>query len=312
MQSLAAREVVPPRTDVEKLNIVANLANDLYITALRSSRADQAAALQALSKRYGAAIKLSDAELLEAIRQGLKEMAERSTTLNLPTQDSPALNVVRIWTGGGAGGANASQIDGDAGDDTLLRGVAALDAHENDTGGVANARQILFAGIREVTETLTSDFELNDVLQMALETMYRGMGFSRTMMFIRDTRLSTMRARFGFGTEIERIIPQCSFPLAFGPDVFHVALEKRADVVIEDAQADNIIQRIPQWHRQVISAKSFLLLPVVLQNEVVGLIYADSDRAEGNKINAELLNLLRTLRTQVVLAFKHSGASGHR
>ena len=52
---------------------------------------------------------------------------------------------------------------------------------------MANARQILFAGIREVTETLTSDFELYDVLQMALETMYRGMGFSRTMMFIRDT-----------------------------------------------------------------------------------------------------------------------------
>ena len=49
MQSLAAGEVVPPRTNIEKINIVANLANDLYITALRTSRADQAAALQALS-----------------------------------------------------------------------------------------------------------------------------------------------------------------------------------------------------------------------------------------------------------------------
>jgi HD-like signal output (HDOD) protein len=312
MQSLAAREIVSPRTDVEELNIVANLANDLYITALRSSRADQVGALQALSKRYSAAIKLSDEDLLEAIRRGLKEMAERSTTLNLPTQDSPALNVVRIWTGGGAGGANVSQIDGDASDDPLMRGVAALEALENDSGAVASARQVLSAGIREVNETLTSDFALEDVLQMALEIMYRGMGFTRTMMFIRDTRLSTMRARFGFGAEIERIMPQCSFPVAFAPDVFHVALEKRADVVIEDAQADNIIQRIPQWHRQVISPKSFLLLPVLLQNDPVGLIYADSDRAEGNKINPELLNLLRTLRTQVVLAFKHSGTSGRR
>jgi HD-like signal output (HDOD) protein len=312
MQNLVAREVVPPRNDVERLNIVANLANDLYITALRSSRADQATALQTLSKRYGPAIKLSDAELLDAIRQGLKEMAERSTTLNLPTQDSPALNVVRIWTGGGAGVANASQPDGDASDDPLMRSVAALDAPENDTGELATARQVLSAGIRELTETLTSDFELNDVLQMALETMYRGMGFTRTMMFIRDPRLGTMRARFGFGAEIERIIPQCTFPLAFAPDVFHVALEKRADVVIEDARADNIIQRIPEWHRKAISAKSFLLLPVVLQNEAVGLIYADSDRAEANKINTELLNLLRTLRTQVVLAFKHSGASVRR
>jgi hypothetical protein len=60
------------------------------------------------------------------------------------------------------------QLDGEVGDDPLLRGVAALDAHENETEGVAHARQVLFAGIREVTETLTSDFELNDVLQIAL------------------------------------------------------------------------------------------------------------------------------------------------
>ena len=312
MQSLAGRVIVAPKSDVEKLNIVVNLAHDLYITALRSPGADQAVALQALSKRYGAAIKLSEAELLEAVRQALKEMAERSTTLNLPAQDSPTLNVVRVWTGGGADGASAGQIDGDASEDPLIRGVAALDALESDTSGVANARQVLFAGIREINETLTTDFALNDVLQMALETMYRGMGFSRAMMFIRDTQHSTMRARFGFGLEIELIVPQCSFPLASGPDVFHLALEKRADIVIEDAQADNIVQRIPKWHRQVISAKSFLLLPVVLQSEVVGLIYADSDRAEGNKINAELLNLLRTLRTQIVLAFKHSGASSRR
>jgi hypothetical protein len=38
-----------------------------------------------------------------------------------------------------------------------------------------------------------------------------------------------------------------------------ILFSRRADVVIEDAQADNIIQRIPQWHRQVISAKRFLL-----------------------------------------------------
>ena len=51
-----------------------------------------------------------------------------------------------------------------------------------------DAQQVLSAGIRDVTETLTSDFALNDVLQMVLETMYRGMGFSRTMIFVRDAQ----------------------------------------------------------------------------------------------------------------------------
>jgi hypothetical protein len=139
--------------------------------------------------------------------------------------------------------------------------------------------------------------------------MYRGMGFSRTMIFVRDPRLNAMRARFGFGDDVERIIPQCSFPLAFAPDAFHVSLEKGVDIVIENTQAENIAQRIPDWHRRVISAKSFLLLPVMLKSHAIGLLYADSERAEGIKIDAEQLGLLRTLRGQVVLAFKHCGSA---
>ncbi len=144
---------------------------------------------------------------------------------------------------------------------------------------------------------------------MALETMYRGMGFSRTMIFIRDPRAGSMRARFGFGAGVEKLIPQCSFPLAFEPDVFHVALDKGLDIVIENTQAENVVQRIPLWHRQVMNARSFLLLPVVLKNQPAGLLYADSDRAEGIKINSEQLDLLRTLRTQVVLAFRTGSSS---
>jgi len=63
-------------------------------------------------------------------------------------------------------------------------------------------------------------------------------------------------------------------------------------------------------HRQVLNARSFLLLPVVLKNQPVGLLYADSERPEGIKINSEQLDLLRTLRTQVVLAFRQSRAPG--
>ncbi len=146
---------------------------------------------------------------------------------------------------------------------------------------------------------------------MALETMYRGMGFSRTMIFIRDPRAGAMRARFGFGAGIEKLIPQCAFALAFEPDVFHVALDKGLDIVIENTQAENVVQRIPVWHRQVLKARSFLLLPVVLKNQPVGLLYADSEKPDGIKVNGEQLDLLRTLRTQVVLAFR-TGAGSSR
>ena len=52
--------------------------------------------LQALRKRYGAAVKLDSAEFLAAIEQGLKEITERSTTLDLPAAHSPTLNDLNV------------------------------------------------------------------------------------------------------------------------------------------------------------------------------------------------------------------------
>jgi HD-like signal output (HDOD) protein len=307
MQGLKPREIAPPNTEGERLKIAANLANDLYAIALRGSPADKDAALLALTQRYGAAIKLDPKDLVEALRQGLKEVAERSAALNLASAHSAALNAVRAWAGQPVNAPEAVAPEDTA--TRLIQHVDALAVVESKEGGApANPQQVLSAGIRDITETLTSDFSLNDVLHMALETMYRGMGFSRTMIFIRDPRAGSMRARFGFGAGIEKLIPQCVFPLAFEPDVFHVALDKGLDIVIENTLAENVAQRIPLWHRQLLNARSFLLLPVVLKNQPAGLLYADSDRPEGIKINSEQLDLLRTLRTQVVLAFRTGGS----
>jgi HD-like signal output (HDOD) protein len=309
MQRLALRDITPPKTEAEKLKIVANLANDLYITALRCPETGKRAALDALSKRYSAAIKIDATELLATIDRGLKEISEGATTLNLPVAQSSALNTIRMWTGGVPDSVEAESADDAAGADPLMVGVDALNALENSTSDAVDPYQVLSAGIRDVTETLTGEFALNDVLQMVLETMYRGMGFTRTLIFIRDTQLSTMRARFGFGAGTERIIAKCSFPLAFAPDVFHVALQKGVDISIENAQAAKIVDRIPLWHREAINASSFLLLPIMMKQHAIGLLYADYERPDAMKIDAELLGLMRTLRSQVVLAFKHSVAS---
>jgi hypothetical protein len=285
------------------------LANELYVTALRTPEEGRAAALDALSKRYGPAVKLDAKTLVSALEQALKELSERSTLLNLSTAGSPSLNAVRVWTGGTAD--NVAPGEGAAVDsaDTVMLKVEALDALESAHGAAASTQQIVSAGIRDVTEALASDVELNDVLRMVLETMHRGFGFTRTMIYMRDSRLNTMRARFGFGADIERFIPLCNFPLPFAPDVFHIALEKGVDIVIEDTLEEKIVQRIPEWYRRSLQPKSFLLLPIMMKTNAIGLLYADLDSGS-IKLAAEQLGFLRTLRSQVVLAIKQNAASG--
>lgn len=315
METLPAREVSAPSSDLDRLKLAANYANDLYTIVVRTPAANKSTALAALSKRYGAAIKLDSKELMTIIEQGLEELTKRSSSFDLPLASSTTLKAIRAWSG------NAPETNGpedaqdesqtEAAADPLTQHVDAIDAAEESGAATAeNAQQVLSAGIRDVTEALTSDCSLNDVLHMVLETMYRGMDFTRTMIFIRDAKMNTMRARFGFGADIERVIPQCNFPLAFAPDAFHVSIEKGADIVIENAQAENIAQRIPEWHRRAIRAKSFILLPVMLKSHAIGLLYADSDKPAGIKIDGDQLGLLRTLRSQVALAFKHGAPSG--
>jgi HD-like signal output (HDOD) protein len=306
METLSSREIASPDTDIQRLKIAANYANDLYNIALRTPAANKFSALLALSKRYSAAVKLDAKDLTDIVDQGLKEMAHRSATLDLPAANSPTLTAIRAWNGSAPDDADITHEEAGSQPDPLTESVDAIDEQqEKATAAAETPQQALSAGIRDVTEALTTDCSLNDLLQMVLETMYRGMGFTRTMMFIRDARMNTMRARFGFGADIERVIPQCTFPLAFAPDAFHVSIEKGADIVIENAQAENIAQRIPDWHRQAIRAKSFILLPVMMKGQAIGLLYADSDKPDGIKIDAEQLGLLRTLRGQVTLAFKH-------
>ena len=174
MQCLTSRDMSLLGSEAAKLKIAANLANDLYITALRTSKADRTAALLELSRRYSPAIKMDAKELMAAIDQGLSEIAERATTLNLPVTQSSVLDVIRVW----AGGAARTQAEAGAGtssQDPLMNDVEALD---NSNAATSDPHQVLSAGIHDVTETLTSEFALNDVLQMVLETMYRGMGFT--------------------------------------------------------------------------------------------------------------------------------------
>lgn len=304
MQMATSLDIAATKTDADKLRIAASLANELCATALTTDESEKAAALKALVGRYANAVKLDSAVLTAAIDASLKEIAETAPALNLPVKNSASLHTIKTWAGDVTAEETNAAEDLGTDTDVLLQDINAVDALEQHDNPTHDPEQILSAGIRDVTETLVSDFALNDVLQMVLETMYRGMGFTRTLIFIRDAKLGTMRARSGFGDNIERIIPKCVFPLKFTPDVFHVALDKGVDIVIEDALSPKIVNRIPEWHRQTMTAKSFLLLPVMVKGQALGLFYADCDRVEGININPQQLGLLRTLRSQVVLALK--------
>ena len=113
-----------------------------------------------------------------------------------------------------------------------------------------------------------------------------------------------MVARFGFGEKISTIIPDFRFSLDFDADVFHLSLAKGLDIVIEDVGVPNIANKIPALYVKAIDSRYFLLLPMVVNNTPVGLIYADMFEAKKLQITQKEMSLISELRNKAVLAIQ--------
>lgn len=305
MRKLGAGKIQPLHGDVDYLAATVNLANELCEIASSTDAKDKSRLLQDLTKRYEGAIKLSEKELSGALDAGLNELSRRSVVLGISTAKSPLVKRTRQWNTQPQSVEQAKNEDG-------LTGLVQLDQvteAENSEGEGAgnrppNPEVVLSAGIQDVTTSLVSDFNLNDIFQMVLETMYRGMGFHRTLILIRDNKQAAMIARFGFGANVDAIIPRFRFTLPFVPDVFHLSLQKGLDIAIENVRAPSIADKIPDWYKTTVNAPCFILLPVMMKDKAIGLFYADMPEANSLNMSQHQLSLLRTLRNQAVLAVK--------
>lgn len=305
MRKLGGGKLRALHGDMDYLTATVNLANELCAAAATTEIGEKGKALRELSARYSAAMKVSEREMGKALDAGLDELANRAAVLGISPGNSALLQKVSRWSGHAVLSQHGKQQDEMDGVASLEEVVEQQNAGESDEEGSRRSPEdILGAGIQDVTTSLVSDYSLNDVLQMVLETIYRGMGFERTIFLIRDNKQNAMTARIGFGNGVGGVIPRFKFPLSFSADVFHLSISKGADILIEDTRAQNIADKIPDWYRDSVNAPCFMLLPVMVKDKPIGLFYADMAEANGLNISKQQLSLLRTLRNQAVLAIK--------
>jgi HD-like signal output (HDOD) protein len=309
MQALPHSSVKSASTELDQLNVTVNLAGELTATASSHSTGDKSKVIQQLTNQYKNAIHVDEKMLQNTLEQVLQEMAIRASILNIGTKKSQLFKRVSDYANLNLKDKN-QEASVDEHDQTEI--TSSKDTNLEDTSGLSELDEvidnetILQAGIQDVINTLVSDYNLNDILQMILETMYRGLGCNRVIMFVRDGKSNTMQARSGYGQEIEKLLPEFKFPLGFTPDVFHLCIDKGADIVIENTEIEPIASKIPQWYKSISNAKSFLLLPVMINKKAVGCFYADMLTINAFDETSKSLSLLRTLRNQAVLAIKQN------
>jgi HD-like signal output (HDOD) protein len=151
---------------------------------------------------------------------------------------------------------------------------------------------------------------LAELLATAAEMVYRAMGFSRVAVFVHEPARRLMRVRLAFGDGADDLVNSLQFDEAFAPDVFHLALSQNLPIFIENAADDKAVQRLPAWHRERFpDARSFLLMPVVLNNKPLALLYGEWSHSLAHfVVTKDELSALVALRTTVLDRLRNTAA----
>jgi len=303
---------------LERQRWTARLANDTADLLLATDPEQLAAPLQRLAEQHAKALRLSAKDFESACtlaRERLANLAE-AMEIKLERQSPaqrllPSADMATVVTPRGAAegaGANAAT---EGVERTLVANALPPDhpTQLDETSVVARRAQAadqLTAGIQDITDAMVESTDLGAILRMILETMYRALQLRRVVFCLRDAKSGQLVARFALGEDQPAWMPGFKVPLKANgqPDLFSAVCLKGVDTLIADTTAANIATRLPAWYAGPLRAGSFLLLPLVVKNAPVGLIYAD--RAEPGSIQLEEreLKLLRTLRNQALMAFR--------
>ncbi|WP_229217608.1 hypothetical protein [Massilia forsythiae] len=138
-----------------------------------------------------------------------------------------------------------------------------------------------------------------------LETLYTALGFRFATVALKDVKGGQYRARAAFGADQARRQAGFAFPLPSRRDLFHLAMENDADLMIADAAGPKIRDLLPAWHRELLpDARSFIVLPLVLGKVQLGLFYADRTETAPEGVPPDETALIKALKGQVLAALR--------
>lgn len=294
----------PPEAGALKLAVnrgewmrqVASFSLDVARLLGKTATPDDTPEAQALLARYGTALNIGAAELDELFESVRFELTSLLQSMNLqpvprraPRDDKGGLpNVLVLAT---------------------LGGGEEEDKGCYPSGKPKNARDLLLAGVQDVTQMRASGrHKVNDVVMAVLETLYTAMGFRFATVVLKDVRAGQYRARASFGPGEARVQEGFAFPLTANGeksarDLFYLAMENDADLVISDARSARIRDLLPAWHKGLLpDAQSFIVLPLVVGKVQLGLFYADRIDPAPEGVPPDETALIKALKGQVLAA----------
>jgi len=296
---LSSRIQKAPVSRQEWMSQVASFSSEAARLMPHANDAKQLADNQVLLTRFGTALNLDKEQIDQLFSAAIEEAHVLLDSMGLLSM--PAKPVEVPCAAGPA--VNAENLL----DDFLLTTAEPADQPSvacHPSGKPINAQALLLAGVQDVTQMMGSgQGKLNEMIMQVLETLYQGMGFRFATVCMKDLKSNQFRARVAIGEHHAARQAGFKFSTAITHDIFHLAIKNNADLMIADASATKIHELIPAWHRELLpDTRSFVVLPLVIQEKPLGLLYADRSRLAPEGVSADETALIKTLKGLLLAA----------
>ncbi len=301
MRHIIPSEITLHPGAAEKIASTATFSTEISnILAADSGKEEKEAKLKGLVQSYADHFGPVGRNLPGFIGSSLKELTEFTGVMNISLAETRIDRQAKQWTAEEAPAAPAAELPA-LRTDSLKTIDAFLEAEESP-------ENIFSKGIHDINDALFGHYSLNDVIRIALETMYRGMqtsALSRALFFVRNTSEPVMNARLGFGSDIEELKKWFVIRTEGENDIFTMAITGQKDLIIRDVDAPDIAGFVPRWYRGKIGGPVYvILLPLSVSKKIIGLYCLEGLREGFRDISKGQFNYLRILRDQSVLAIQ--------
>lgn len=299
MEPLSEQQLSDKGKKIDKLQLIANFSNQLS-QSLQQPEQTQENSVEQLTMQYGKLLDINNKSVAKLIEKARGELASFAKLINFNLSKSKFYR--QLVTAGQEPSPDAENkspqgFDSEDNVQILLESTLQED--------IICSEKALTDGIQDITNTLTGSYTINEVMQMILETIYRALAGSRVLLGLRNKATDCIEGKYGYGEGIDELKRHFIIPLAYQPDLFHIAFKNNVDIKIDDSDDEKITNKIPQWYHRKIGSKFFILFPIVVNHSPIALIYIDSCNAEPITISDSQLSLLKTLRNQAILAIKN-------
>ena len=151
------------------------------------------------------------------------------------------------------------------------------------------------AMVNEISVFVMENPRPEELIQVVIEAIHRGIGFNRTLLFLLNTAEYTVDGRLGLGHDVPPFLREIRVPVISDGLMGRAIQEKRAfNIVDTGSQSSNNLPSLEV--SSLADIETFALVPFVAGTEVIGLVMVDNMVTREPIMDKEV-DLIRTFLT---------------